>query len=62
MEFSLNDKEKKKLKKWQNSIKEIYGKYGTYTYSFTPTGIGNGVKVYSHLVDKEIELTDYDSW
>ena len=61
-EFSLNEKEEKKLKKWQNAIKEIYGEYGSYSFTFTPTGIGTGISVYSKLVDKELDITDLDSW
>ena len=50
------------LKKFQERVKALYGEYGIYTFSFTPTGIGNVVKVYSHLAKIERDLTDIDSW
>ena len=32
-----------------------------YTYSFSPTGIGEGVTISCHCGVKE-DVTDYDSW
>jgi hypothetical protein len=60
--FYLNEVEEKRLEKWQKKIKKKHGKYGSYTFKFTPTGIGNGISVYSYLEDKEKDITDYDSW
>ena len=60
--FELNETQEKKLKKWQEAIKEVFGEYGLFDYIFTPNGIGDGVKVYSHLAKKSIDLTDIDSW
>ena len=60
--FDLNEKERKKLEKWQKKIKKKHGKYGSFTFKFTPTGIGNGIVVYSHLAKTEIDITDIDSW
>ena len=62
MKFELDKSEKEKLTKWQEAIKEIYGEYGAYTYKFTPNGIGCEIAVYSHLADKEIDLTDVSKW
>jgi hypothetical protein len=62
MEFKLNDKELKKLKKWQNAIKKKFGECGNFVYSFTPTGIGDSISVYSKLLDESIDITDYGSW
>jgi hypothetical protein len=47
------------LKSGKELIKNLYGEYGTYTYKFTPTGIGNGIQVYSHLA--KIEKDFYNS-
>jgi len=62
--FSLNEKQMSILKEWQEAIKTIYGEYGSYTYCFKPTGIGEIVTVSSDLVgDKHVlDLTDIDSW
>ena len=60
--FDLNEKERKKLEKWQKKIKKKHGQYGSFTFKFTPTGIGNGITVYSHLENEELDVTDIDSW
>jgi hypothetical protein len=62
MTFTLNGVEEKKLNEWKEKIKDLYGEYGTYTFCFTPTGIGNAVKVKSHLTGLELDITDIDSW
>lgn len=60
--FCLTEEQEKKLKKWQNKIKKKHGNFGTFTYSFTPSGIGTVIKVYSELLDRTIDLTDIDTW
>ena len=60
--FYLNEVEEKRLEKWQKKIKKKHGKYGSFTFKFTPTGIGNGISVHSDLENKEKDITDYDSW
>ena len=62
LSFELTDAEMQGLKKFQEQVKALYGEYGNYTFSFTPTGIGNAVEVYSHLAKIEKDLTDMDSW
>ncbi len=62
MKFELSETQMKKLKKWQEAIKIIYGEYGTFTYEFTPTGIGDGVDVYSHLSKTKLDLTEVENW
>lgn len=60
--FTLNEKQEKQLKKWQNAIKTIYGEYGNYEYRFRPTGIGNAIYIWSDLANQLIDLTDENSW
>jgi hypothetical protein len=60
--FTLNDKQEQHLKEWQEAIFTIYGEYGNFEYRFRPTGIGDGVKVWSDLAKYSINLTDTDSW
>jgi hypothetical protein len=62
MKFELDEAQMVKLKEWQEKIKDLFGEYGLYTYSFTPTGIGDGVEVYSHLTKTKLDLTDVDTW
>lgn len=60
--FALNDKQEKHLKEWMEAIFTIYGEYGNFEYRFRPTGIGDGVEVWSDLAKYSIDLTDTDSW
>lgn len=61
--FELNASQEKKLKKWQKSLKkENTGAIGGgYTFSFSPTGLGDVVKV-TYLGKHETDLTEYDTW
>lgn len=58
----LSVKQQEMYDEWLSHIKAIYGEYGTFTWKITPTGIGNGLVVYSHLAKVEIDLTDVESW
>jgi hypothetical protein len=60
--FTISEAEMEALKEWQEKIKDLYGEYGNYTYSFTPTGIGDVIKVKSHLTGLELDITDVDNW
>ncbi len=62
MIFELTARQEKELKEWQEKIKDLYGEYGTYTFKFTPTGIGNGVVVYSHLTKLELDISHQEDW
>lgn len=62
MEFKLNNSQLTKLKEWQEKIKELFGEYGHFSYSFTPNGIGTTVKVLSHLTKTELDLTEIENW
>jgi hypothetical protein len=64
MKFELSETQMSKLKEWQEAIKTIYGEYGSYTYCFRPTGIGESITVSSDLVgDKHVlDLTEIESW
>jgi hypothetical protein len=58
----LTDKQQKAYDEWLGHIRAIYGQYGTMTWKITPTGIGSGISVYSHLTKTELNLTDIESW
>jgi hypothetical protein len=63
MKFELTETQMSKLKEWQEAIKTIYGEYGSYTYSFRPTGIGDVVTVECDLISNRIlDLTEIDTW
>ena len=50
------------LKGAKKQIKKVFGEYGKYDYIFTPTGIGDVVKVYSHLAKTTLDLTEVENW
>ena len=58
----LSEKQQKEFEVWKGHIKAIYGEWGSFTWKITPTGIGSGISVFSHLTKTEIDLTDMDSW
>ena len=58
----LNDKQQAMYEEWISHIKAIYGEYGHFTWKISPTGIGSGIEVYSHLTKTTLDLTDVDSW
>ena len=65
--FSLTELQLKELYKWiadrEQESSEIFGAIGgRYTYSFTSTSLGIIIVVKDNLTQKEINLTDYDSW
>ena len=58
----LNDKQQAMYEEWISHIKAIYGEYGHFTWKISPTGIGSGIEVYSHLTKTTLDLTDVDNW
>ena len=62
MEFKLDEEQEKKVKEWQDKIKELYGLYGQYDYIFTHFGVGTGVKVFSHMTKTELDLSEVEKW
>ncbi len=60
--FKLDANQIQRLENWQKEIKEKYKKFGNYTYSFTPTGIGDAVRVKSDLTDEVLDLSDVEKW
>jgi hypothetical protein len=51
---------RKKINKLDDPF--IYGAIGgSLTISFTPTGLGDVVKL-KHVSGNELDITDYDSW
>jgi hypothetical protein len=57
--FNISKDEDKKLKKWQEKHRKKCKRL--LTYCFTPTGIGNIIKVRCDC-GKELDLTDVSSW
>jgi len=70
-EFKLNSKEEDNLLEVISALKVVYGDYSDLkaTYIFTPTGIGNNIKVVLKGYKREVkifevekDITDYESW
>ena len=60
--FELSDKQQARFDEWKAAIKKIYGEYGHFRWTISPTGIGSGLAVYSDLARTTLDLTDVDSW
>ena len=60
--FILCDEQVEKLNLWKEFIRFSYGSYGQFIYTFTPTGIGMYVTVYSKLANVNIDLSEYEKW
>lgn len=64
--FELNKIEEERLSEAIKAVKTLYGEDVDYkiTYCFTPTGIGDNIRVIIKLGEVVIEkdITDYDSW
>ena len=60
----LDEKQIKKLAKWiKKKKKKNDGAIGgRYTYEFTPTGLGNIIKVKDNNTEDEIDLTNTEDW
>jgi len=62
MEFKIENSQIEKLNIWKEKIKDLFGEYGLFDYTFTPNGIGVSVTVYSHIAKISIDLTEVEKW
>lgn len=66
MTFELDEKQSRKVTRWQNTLLKDEANCGAiggrFTYSITPTGLGLIVKVIDNVTKKELDVTDYENW
>jgi hypothetical protein len=62
MNFELHEDQIIRFKKWQVKLKKKYGEYGTFTYKFTPFGMGTGVEIERLKTGELLDLSDIDKW
>jgi hypothetical protein len=60
--FKLTERQVKELKEWQEKIKDLFGEYGHYDYTFTPYGMGTGLVVKSHKTGTTLDLSHVEDW
>ena len=60
--FKLTERQIKELKEWQEKIKDLFGEYGQYDYTFTPYGMGVGVEVKSHKTGTILNISHVEDW
>ena len=64
--FTLNAKELKRLEAFKKRQTKLIDKDQlvtvTYTYQFTPTGVGTVIEVENNTTKVVADITDYDSW
>ena len=58
----LTDKQQKQFDEGCGHLKALYGEVGSLTWKISPTGIGEGIVVYSHNAKIEFDLTDVSNW
>ena len=60
--FTISDKEEECIKKWKDKHKKVCKqKNRLFSYTFTPTGIGDSIEVKCSC-GKRFDATDVDSW
>lgn len=61
--FNLTEDQLQKIVEWKKTLPEEPSTAigGAFTYMFTPTGLGNIVKV-RYYNGEELDLTDYDDF
>lgn len=60
--FKLSGDQEKELNAWQEKIKDLFGEYGHYDYTFTPYGMGVEILVKSHLTGTTLDLSHVENW
>lgn len=66
IKFELNKHQTVRANEWMNGkLKD--GAYtgaigGRFTFSFTPTSLGEVIKVTDSITNETLDLSDYDSW
>ena len=59
MTFNLSKEEELKVEE----VRKIHKKCkGTFSYIFTPTGIGFGVEIRCNECGEVLDITDYSNW
>jgi hypothetical protein len=64
IKFELSEEQVSELKRWQEAIFLIYKDYGSYTYMFYPTGIGEVITVECNIMGNKhtLDLTKVENW
>lgn len=60
--FSLSETQEEKFNIWKERIKEIFGEYGHFSFTFKPYGVGTSIYIYSDLLKEYLDLSEVESW
>lgn len=62
--FTLSDEQYLRLASWYEDLPSapVGAVAGRLTYQFTPTSLGDVVKVVDEVTKQQIDLTDYNLW
>lgn len=61
MTFQINENELQKVEEIKKALTLLFNNY-SLEYRFFTSAIGITIKVYCSQIDKEFDITDYDSW
>jgi hypothetical protein len=65
MEFVLSDEQQQKVADWMDSLPEtesVGAIGGRYQFVFTPNSLGCSIVVLDLCSDRQLDVTDFDSW
>lgn len=60
--FALTSTQEEKFNVWKEEIKNLFGEYGNFSFSFKPYGMGTSVSIYSDLLKSSLDLSDVELW
>jgi hypothetical protein len=61
-QFGLTTKQEEDINVWKERIKALFGEYGKFDYTFTPTELGDVLTVFSYTANIKKDFTDIESW
>ena len=60
--FSLSETQEEKFNIWKERIKEIFGEYGYFSFTFKPYEMRTSIYIYSDLLKEYLDLSEVESW
>lgn len=62
MRFEVSESQRKKIEAFITKQEKLTKGKGSYTYHFTPTGIGTAIQVENTLNKTILDVSEYDTW
>lgn len=62
MRFEVSESQRKKIEAFIKKQEKLTKGGGSYTYHFTPTGIGTAVQIENTLNRTILDISEYEHW